>query len=67
MDFLENEANETINSILKSYENEEELTDTIPALGKDWIDISWDVSNRIPKPNQPRQLHQFRQAKRQNV
>ena len=42
LDLIDVEADETILSILESYDNNEELTDTIPALGKDWVNITWD-------------------------
>ena len=58
LDLIDVEADETILSILESYDNNEELTDTIPALGKDWVNITLDSNNRTSKEERRRSLQQ---------
>ena len=49
LNLMDTDADEAILSILESYDKNEELTDTIPALGKDWVKIKWDSNNRTSK------------------
>ena len=46
---LNMEAQTAINDIIESHKKNEELTNTIPALNKDWFEISWDSQNRRKK------------------
>jgi thiol-disulfide isomerase/thioredoxin len=43
---LDDEAIQTIESIIESHKNEVDLTDYIQSLGKDWFQVVWDYSNR---------------------
>ena len=58
LDLIDVEADETILAILESYDNNEELTDTISALGKDWVNITWDSNNHTSKEERRRSLQQ---------
>lgn len=46
---LDNEAIQAVTQIVNSYTAGDELANTIPALGYDWIDIKWDNTNRVSK------------------
>ena len=46
---LNMEAQTVINDIIESHKKDEELTNTIPALNKDWFEIMWDSQNRRMK------------------
>ena len=53
---LDEEAYATIDAIKEAHKNDEELTDFIPMLQKDWFTIEWNEYNRKLRPQpQPKQ------------
>jgi len=45
------EAEDIMGQILAKNDEGLELSDFIPSLGKDWINIDWNESNRIQIPS----------------